>query len=66
MTAFGGEDIEKRLWIKFKKTFLVKLVRQRITLGDRRISPFLILYYLEKFAGVRVLIGNGFQGVRLS
>jgi hypothetical protein len=26
----------------------------------------LILYYFEEFAGVRVLLGNGFQGVRLS
>jgi hypothetical protein len=59
MTTFSGEGIEKCLWIKSKKTFLLKLVRQRISLGDRRKSPF-DFYYLKKFAGVRFLLGNGF------
>jgi hypothetical protein len=47
MTTFSGEDIEKCLWIKSKKTFLLKLVRQRITLGDRRKSSFDFLLFRE-------------------
>jgi hypothetical protein len=60
VTAFGGKDIEKRLWIKFKKTFFLKLARQSITLGDLRKSPFDFVLFRE-VCGVRVFLRMDFK-----
>jgi hypothetical protein len=40
VAAFGGEDIEKYLWIEREKIFSLKIVRQRIISENLRKIPF--------------------------